>query len=320
MNNNSFKFLVCPKCSGKLALNENPDGIIHCHNCSNEYLIRNDIPRFVHQENYADSFGFQWNLYARTQIDKYNGTRISEKRFYQETQWKRDLKGEKILEAGSGAGRFTQIALDTGAKVFSVDYSQAVEANYKNNGPNENLAIIQADIYNLPFKKESFDKIYCLGVLQHCPEVEKAFLSLSKYLKKNGEIVIDVYKKDWKMYLMIYYWLRPITKRFSKKMLLKIICFWVPVFLPMSTFVGKIPIIGKLIRKVLPIANYEGILDLEKEQLREWSILDTFDRLSPAYDNPQKISDVRDWFKKAGYLKCTVDYGYNGIVGRGIKS
>ena len=32
------------------------------------------------------------------------------------TGWRGDLSGQKILEAGCGAGRFTEIALDTGAE------------------------------------------------------------------------------------------------------------------------------------------------------------------------------------------------------------
>ncbi|MEI2748908.1 MAG: methyltransferase domain-containing protein [Ferruginibacter sp.] len=57
-----------------------------------------------------------------------------------------------MLEVGSGAGRFTQIALDhTKANLYSVDYSNAVEANYKNNGPNQRLKLYQASVYELPF-------------------------------------------------------------------------------------------------------------------------------------------------------------------------
>ena len=61
--------------------------------------------------------------------------------------------------------------------VFSFDYSNAVDANYKNNGDFQNLYLFQANIFALPLKNDFFDKIFCLGVLQHTPNPQKAFFS-----------------------------------------------------------------------------------------------------------------------------------------------
>jgi len=41
--------------------------------------------------------------------------------------------------------------------------------------------------------------------------------------------------------------------------------------------------------------------------------------LSPRYDLPQTLSTVRRWFAEAGLENVTVQYGYNGIEGRGRK-
>ncbi len=48
------------------------------------------------------------------------------------TGWPKDMKGETILEAGSGAGRFTEIMVKTGANILSFDFSSAVDANRGN--------------------------------------------------------------------------------------------------------------------------------------------------------------------------------------------
>jgi hypothetical protein len=63
-----------------------------------------------------------------------------------------------------------------------------------------------------------------------------------------------------------------------------------------------------------------GVYPLLDDVLKEWAILDTFDMLSPRYDNPQTIDNVREWFERAGLLDIDVHYGYNGIEGRGTKS
>ena len=48
------------------------------------------------------------------------------------------------------------------------------------------------------------------------------------------------------------------------------------------------------------MANYDGTLPLSKAQLREWAVLDTFDWLSPRFDNPQNLKTVRRWTLGSG--------------------
>jgi 2-polyprenyl-3-methyl-5-hydroxy-6-metoxy-1,4-benzoquinol methylase len=100
-----------------------------------------------------------------------------------------------VLEVGCGAGRFTEILLSAGALVVSLDYSSAVDACWKNHYLHSNLNVVQGDIYNLPFQKESFDFVFCFGVLQHTPNVKKAFVSLIPQLKKDGRLAVAVYRK-----------------------------------------------------------------------------------------------------------------------------
>ena len=56
------------------------------------------------------------------------------------------LERKKVLEIGSGAGRFTELLVATGAEVVSCDFSSAVDANFKNNGENKNLFLFQGDL------------------------------------------------------------------------------------------------------------------------------------------------------------------------------
>ena len=63
----AIKVLECIKCGGDL--NESHENLT-CQKCGKKYPIVDNIPRFVELENYADSFGFQWNLFNKTQHDK----------------------------------------------------------------------------------------------------------------------------------------------------------------------------------------------------------------------------------------------------------
>ena len=75
------------------------------------------------------------------------------------------LKGELIMEAGCGAGAFSQHILSSGADLLSFDYSTAVFVANEHNRDGR-VAYCQADILDMPFKADSFDKVFCHGVLQ----------------------------------------------------------------------------------------------------------------------------------------------------------
>ncbi|HEX7755232.1 MAG TPA: class I SAM-dependent methyltransferase, partial [Niabella sp.] len=214
-------------------------------------------------------------------------------------------------------GRFAEIALSTGAIVVALDYSTAVDACYKNLGHHPNLHIIQGDIYALPFEKESFDYVYSLGVLQHTPDVKKAFFCLPSMLRSKGKICVDFYEKSWKSILLPKYWLRPISKRIPQDKLFSYLESLTPALLSISIMLGKIPGIGKLLKRMVPVANLSDELSLNKKQLREWALLDTFDWLSPEYDNPQKRSDLLGWLAESNMQNGEVLKAHH-LVLRGV--
>jgi hypothetical protein len=49
------------------------------------FPIVGEIPRFCEPENYYLSFGFQWNIFDKTQLDNFSNSNLSEARFYGET-------------------------------------------------------------------------------------------------------------------------------------------------------------------------------------------------------------------------------------------
>lgn len=329
MKKEHLKYLACPICKGDLIIlqvQKQSDasietGILQCLRCSEKYDIIRHIPRFVSIKNYASGFGFEWTKHGRTQYDSYSGADISETRFFEETKWPRKLDGQIILEVGSGSGRFTEQAASTGAMVVSMDYSYAVDTNYAFNGSKDNVLIVQADIYHMPFMKNSFDKIFCFGVLQHTPNVQEAFFKLPSYLKPGGNLAIDVYRKLWgfKQLLVTKYWVRPFTKNITPEMLYSWCKRYVEFMWPLAKLFSRIPYIGRRLNWKLLIADYRGVFNLSEVMLKEWAILDTFDMLSPVYDYPQTIETVKNWFKDAHMINVEVSYGYNGIEGRGTK-
>jgi SAM-dependent methyltransferase len=305
--------------SGDAPADRIEDGTLACGGCGMTFPIRGGVPRFVPPENYAAGFGFQWNTHAKTQYDSFNGTRISETRFFGQTRWPRSMAGEVILEVGSGGGRFTEQLASTGATVVSLEYSAAVEANHASNGQRPNVLIVQADLYRMPFPAASFDRVVCIGVLQHTPDVRKSFLALPRYLRPGGHLAIDVYRRPRGIRRLFNtrYWVRPLTRGVAPDRLYRITSRYVRGMWPLARLIGRIPVLGRKINWMLLIGSYHGMYDLTDDQMREWAVLDTFDMLAPAYDQPQDVDTVRTWFAEAGLVEVEVHPGYNGIEGRG---
>jgi len=324
MNKEFLNLLRCPVTGQQLSLeshNINGGGAdwLVSKDGSRKYPIKNGIPRFVAESNYADNFGMQWNHFAKTQLDSHSGHAISADRFWAATGWSViEMKDRWVLDVGCGSGRFAEVALSSGANVVALDYSSAVDACRANLGAHPRLHVVQGDIYALPFAPNSFDYLYSLGVLQHTPDVSKAFSALPPVLVSGGRIAVDYYEKTWRSWLLPKYWLRPFTKSMDKERLFVLLQHITPTLLNASRMIGKLPFLGDFLKKMVPVANYEGILPLDNQQLKEWALLDTFDWLSPVYDNPQTSETALRWLEDANISEAEVVVAGH-LVARGVK-
>jgi SAM-dependent methyltransferase len=305
--------------SGAASGGEIDNGWLVALDGSHRYPIRDGIARFVPQSNYADNFGMQWNKFRLTQLDSHSGHPISSDRFWKATGWRpEDIRGKWVLDVGCGAGRFAEVALQAGAIVVALDYSSAVDACYANLRRFSTLHVVQGDVYALPFVPESFDFVYSLGVLQHTPDVRSAFAALAPMVVPGGPLCVDYYWKRVRTMLNPKYALRPITRRMSQQKLFALLEAHVPTLLRISQVLGRVPLVGRGLQRFVPVVDYTGIYPLNAQQLEEWALLDTFDMLAPAYDNPQTPQRVRGWFEAVGFQKVEV-FHEGHLVARGRK-
>lgn len=306
------------------------DGNQYTDNKGNSFPIVNGVPRFVSSDNYTASFGFQWNKFQETQIDREKDQlSLSKERFLTVTGWDReDLTGKNVLEVGSGAGRFSHVVLEeTGANLYSIDYSDAVSANYRNNGHyGERFKLFQASVYDMPFPDNSFDKVFCFGVLQHTPDFKKSVKALIDKAKPGAEVLVDFYPiTGWWTKVHSKYILRPITRKMSHEKLLNKIESNADRLISAYRFFDKIGV-GKVVNRFLPVCDIKGTLPsrLSEKELKEWVILDTFDMFSPEHDHPQRISTVKKWFQEFGMEVTFADFiiyhgNHKAAVVKGIK-
>jgi ubiquinone/menaquinone biosynthesis C-methylase UbiE len=101
--------------------------------------------------------------------------------------------GSRVLEAGCGVGAQTVTLAGNSpdALITSVDISEASvnEARKKTAGLT-NVEFRKADIFNLPFGRESFDHIFVCFVLEHLARPVEALNILKNYLRPGGTITV----------------------------------------------------------------------------------------------------------------------------------
>ncbi|MEY2536722.1 MAG: hypothetical protein QOG67_462 [Verrucomicrobiota bacterium] len=308
-----LQWLVCPLDHGRLTLaqtletsREIESGALKCVKCGNTYPIVKGVPRIAHSDDYASTFGLQWNRYAQVQLDSCNCTNFSRERFYTITEWLPPALNQRlVLDVGCGAGRFAEVALNAGAEVMGVDLSSAVDAAYKNLGSNPRFHCVQASIYDLPFPDETFDYAYCIGVIQHTPDPRKAVESILRKIKVGGKIGLWIYELDWKAFVGTVgfkYLLRPLSRRWDFEQTQAFSTRLERFFWPITRWARHRGLIGKVAMRMLPVssAHLQG-LPLSEEHFREWVRLDTLDMYSPAHDHPQTFARVKQWLEAAGF-------------------
>jgi 2-polyprenyl-3-methyl-5-hydroxy-6-metoxy-1,4-benzoquinol methylase len=319
----TLDLLVCPKCDADMPLdlaisnkNEIDDiltGSLKCSGCKTDYPITNGIARFVEtKEDYCENFGFQWQKWKDIQIDRLAGHKLSETRFLNDSGWSSDwLAGKLILDGGCGAGRFSDVAASSGARVISCDLSNAIDVCRETTLTHHGLVdCIQASLFELPFRKGTFDGVFCMGVIQHTPDPARVIRSLPQFLKSEGKLAYNFYEKSifcWGQF--IKYGLRFITRHMSVEKTLKLSHFLVKIFFPITYFLASIPKI-RILNFFIPICA-SHLPELSKEQQYTWTLLDTFDWYGPSYEIRQRHTEVADMVSSLGLIEV---HSRSGIV------
>lgn len=104
---------------------------------------------------------------------------------------------KKILEVGCGTGQYSNyFAIGTNNHVFALDptyNSLKLAKDFSDKNNIKNIKYINGSIFEDLFEKESFDLVFCSGVLHHTKDTYLGFEKCAELVKKNGYILIGLY-------------------------------------------------------------------------------------------------------------------------------
>ena len=250
---------------------------------SREWPIVAGIPRFTSSEH-LESFGRQWNRYEVAHDDEDRAT------FAAKTGVELSvLRGLKVLDAGCGGGRYCKVVGEAGAHVIGVDHTTAVEKAAKLCRHLPNVSFVQADLKHLPFKDESFDFVFSIGVMHHDVDTRAVFDAVARKVKRGGRYAVWLYRKNQWWQERINTALRRRTAAMHPDRLERL-C-------KVGARLGAVPVVNKTFNKVV---NFSAHPDAQNR------LCDTFDWWAPAYQHHHTIDEVLGWFREAGFEQMRV--------------
>lgn len=121
------------------------------------------------------------------------------------------IKPSKILDVGSGNGIFSLEMSNHFKSVVGLEFSERIifAEKYLNQTSNKNIKFVKGDATNIKFKDNSFDFVYCTGVVEHILDINKAIKEIVRVSKEC--ILIDTPTWKWECYHFLRFWLWVLT-------------------------------------------------------------------------------------------------------------
>ena len=300
MKKGFLQFIVCPSCNGLL---REENRFLVCENCGKRYPVKDNIPFFAEDQfdkETSDKFGFSWNkfpdIYKKEKEDFLNWIYPVKEEFF---------KDKVVLDAGCGNGLHAKMASEFGAKiVFGIDLSSAVNAAKRNIKGHKNIQILQGNIYSLPFKKNTFDYVYSIGVIQHLPEREKAIERLASVVNKGGALSLWVYGYEGTFFVRTF--IEPIRKAlkiFPAEFIYVLSFFPAVLFWLVNKFFKRLCGISKRICKFVPLGEYFAYMS---NFPFKYQFNTVFDQLVAPRSYFFKKYELENIFEKLNFKKITI--------------
>ncbi len=101
---------------------------------------------------------------------------------------------DRVVDIGCGPGAYLMELLNRGCTVYGIDLSSEMLKTCKSNFANRNkiISLLCADASMLPLSNQSFNIVFCVGLLQYVTSLEKTIEEINRITISNGLIIVCV--------------------------------------------------------------------------------------------------------------------------------
>jgi len=131
-------------------------------------------------------------------------------------------RGAVALDIGCGTGEYTLPLAQAGFKVVGGDLSKSMlavaKSKIKRDKLAENIQLIRLESTKLPFKKESFDTITCIALLDWVPDSHRLLVEVNRVLKHQARLIVcvDALWSPYRVYRKIQGFIGRRRKRYAR--------------------------------------------------------------------------------------------------------
>lgn len=236
------------------------------------------IPRFVLDEH-LESFGLQWTTFDVAHDEEDRQTFSAKTGVALEL-----LRGQRILDAGCGGGRYAKVCAEAGAMVTAADHSRAVEKARDLCRELNSVQCVQADLKHLPLQRGHYDFVFSIGVMHHDVNTRQVFEAVAAMVRPGGRYSVWLYRRNQWWQEFINSSLRAITTRLPANCLLP--------FCHVGAILGGIPIINRTLNKIISFSAHPCYQN---------RVCDTHDWWAPRYQHHHTAAELKGWFREAGF-------------------
>lgn len=205
------------------------------------------------------------------------------------------LSGKIFLDAGCGNGLLTEAIGDLGSLTVGMDYAESIYLAERRR-TSQSVHFVRGDVSMPPFRDESFDIVYCSGVLHHTRSTSQSFKALSNVVKAAGVYHVWVYRWTKLFIPMLYNIVTEIFRFFVSK--------------ASTETRGKFTKhFTTIVYKLLNLyGDYQG-------RTREELYISAYDTLTPTYAHRHTPLEMASWYFECGFSAPTLTHwdNYNGF-------
>ena len=201
-----------------------------------------------------------------------------------------------FLEVGCGLGITSALAQKNGhTDAVGLDLSLAVWKANRHYQDNPFLHFVQASVFAMPFSAATFDVVYSRGVLHHTVSTQKAFEAVAPLCRSGGTVYLWVYGTG------------SITETWFRRLAYGLECVFRPLLSRAPESIPAKAFLAAMGAGYMIFNSGRRLFDPSIQPLTlARGIHAARDRFTPRYAHRHEVSEVVDWFRRAGFDRTEI--------------